>query len=279
MRHNDPGNLALQEVSALYPLVDEPSLVISLGTGSRRSPDVPRMSPSRGIFRDGFIPRLLRAFSLSMSSLNGHKFRSHRSNGRREQYFRFDSEFEGPEPALDDTTSTRELKAAARAAIYDSRDIDRAASCAVGQLFVFQLDSEERKDDGQYSCVGHILCRLRADGMALGTLLNQLVEGSAKLSVQSRRYPLEGLIQTGACLDRDGNFRLSVSFEVPDKQSQIFIRLLDNSSESWNISGSPYSIDTLVAAQQSDACFGRADHVKRKRVDPTEAPPRKRRRL
>jgi hypothetical protein len=60
-----------------------------------------------------------------------NKFHSHRSTGRREQYFRFDSEFDGPEPGLDDTTKTRELKAAARAAIDKSKDIYRAASYAV----------------------------------------------------------------------------------------------------------------------------------------------------
>jgi hypothetical protein len=236
------------------------------------------MSPSRGVFRDGFIPRLLRAFNLSMSS-SGHKFRSHRSMGRREQYFRFDSEFDGPEPALDDTTKTSDLKAAARTAIYKSKDIDRAASCAVAQLFVFQLESEERKEDGQYTGVGHILCRLRSNGAALGVLLDQLVKGSAKLSVQSRRYPLGGMVNIDSCLDRDGNFRLGVSFEVPDKKSQIFIRLQEDSSEAWNISGSPYSINTLTVAQQLDAYFGRADHTKRKRVDSTDALSRKRRRM
>jgi hypothetical protein len=236
------------------------------------------MSPSRGVFRDGFIPRLLRAFNLSMSSLNGHKFRSQRSIGRREQYFRFDSEFDGPEPALDDTTKTHELKAAARTAIYGSKDIDRAASCTVGQLFVFQLESEQRKVDGHCICVGYVLCRLRADRAALRILLDQLVGSSAKLSVQSRRYHLGGLVNSGSCLDRDGNFRMKVSFEVPDKQSQIFIRLQEGSSEAWNISGSPYSINTLVAAQQLDACFGRANHSKRKRVDSADVL-RKRRRL
>lgn len=278
MRHNDPGDLALEELSVLYPHIDEPSLVISLGTGSRRLEEVPRMSPSRGVFKDGFIPRLLRAFNLSMNSLNGHRFRSHRSAGRREQYFRFDSEFDGPEPALDDTTKTRELKAAARAAICISKDVDRAASCVVGQFFVFELESEERREDGQYMCVGHVLCRLRTDGAALGVLLDQLIQASAKLSVQSRRYALGALIKNGSCLDRDGNLRLRVSFEVADKRSQIFIRLLEGSSESWNISGSPYTLDGIEGAQQLNAYFGRADHVKRKRVDPTEALSRKRRR-
>ena len=143
--------------------------------------------------------------------------------GRREQYFRFDSEFDGPEPALDDTTKMHELKSAAHAAIRKSRDIDRAASCAVGQLFVFELESTERKIGGQYTCVGHVLCRLRCNGSALGILLDQLRERDAKLSVQSQRQPLRRAIENGSYLDEDGNFRLRVSLTVADKKSQIFI--------------------------------------------------------
>lgn len=197
--------------------------------------------------------------------------------GRREQYFRFDSEFDGPEPALDDTTKMHELKSAARAAIRKSRDIDRAASCAVGQLFVFQLESTEWRMDGQHTCVGHVLCRLRSNGAALGILLDQLREGNAKLSVQSERHSLRQVIENGSCLDVDGNFRFRVSLKVADRKSQIFIRLQNDSSEAWNISGSPYAIDSLVAAQQLDACFGQADHAKRKRIASIDAPSKKRR--
>jgi hypothetical protein len=199
--------------------------------------------------------------------------------GRREQYFRFDSEFDGPEPALDDTTKMHELREAARAAVHRSKDIDRAARCAVAQLFIFELESEDRKEDGKYACTGHVLCRLRSNSPALGVLLRSLRDRTAKISVQSRQYPLGQLLKNGSCLDGDGNFRLRVSFEVSDKPSQISIRLEDDSSECWNISGSPYSIRSLVAAQQLDACFGRADHAKRKRGVSIDTPSSKRRRL
>ena len=77
--------------------------------------DVPSISRPRGIIRDGFIPRIFRAFKLSMSILDGHTFRSRQRKGRKEQYFRFDFEFNGSEPSLDDTTKIQELKATARA--------------------------------------------------------------------------------------------------------------------------------------------------------------------
>lgn len=264
----------------MYPLVDEPSLVVSLGTGSRRVDDVPRMSPTRGLWRDGFIPRLFRAFMLSMSSVDGHKFRSRQRKGRKERYFRFDIEFDGPEPALDDTTKMDELKAAARSAIYGSKDLDKLARCSVAELFVFELEGKPTKENGEYTCVGHILCRLRANGTALGVLLDQLTKSSAKLCVQDQVYSLAGLAHDGSYLDKAGNFRLRITFEIPDRRTPISIGLQEgSSSESCSISGSPFLINALIAAQQLDACFGRADHVKRKRVDSTNVLSSKRRRL
>ena len=102
---------------------EEPSLVVSLGTGHRRSDDVPRMS-SCGILKGRFIPRLFRAFSLSIGSLDSHKFRNHRSEDHREQCFRFDIEFDGPEPRLDDINKLQELEDSARRAIYGSEELD-----------------------------------------------------------------------------------------------------------------------------------------------------------
>jgi hypothetical protein len=61
-----------------------------------------------------------------------------------------------------------ELKAAARAAIYRSKELDRLARCVVAELFLFELESVPRKESsGRYISVGHILRRLRTDEAAL----------------------------------------------------------------------------------------------------------------
>lgn len=276
MWQNDPGNLALEEVAAIYPSVNEPSLVVSLGTGSTRADDEPRMSPTRGIFKDGFIPRLFRAFKLSMGRIDGHKFRSRRREGRKEQYFRFDIEFNGPEPALDDTTKMQELKAAAQSAIQGSKELDRLARCVVAELFVFELEHRPAREHGKYICVGHILCRLRANHPAFGVLISQLLKSSAKFLLQG--HPLEGSMRDGSYLDAGGNFSKRVTVELADGRSDIEIQLQDGASEPCNISGSPFTVDSLVAAQQLDASFGTPHHAKRKRVDSTDVLSRKRQR-
>jgi hypothetical protein len=277
LRQNDPGNLALQEAAAIYPSVDEPSLVVSLGTGSSRLGDVPRMSPTRGVFRDGFIARLIRAFKLSLSSLDGHKFRSRRREGRKEQYFRFDIEFDGPEPALDDTTKMQELKAAARSAIQGSKELDRLARCIVAEYFIFELEHEPSRENGKYMCVGRIFCRLRANHPAFGVLIEQLSKSSAKFLIQG--HPMKGSIEDGSWLDEGGNFNKRVCLELVDRRSHIALQLREGTSEPCSISGSPFTIDSLVAAQQLSACFGTSNHEKRKRLDSTDALSRKRQRV
>ncbi|XMA20309.1 hypothetical protein WAI453_013100 [Rhynchosporium graminicola] len=194
LRENNPGNLTLEETAVIYPSIDELSLMVSLGTGSSRPSDIPRMSPSRGIFQDGFIARLLRVFKLSFGSIRGHKFRSRRREGRKEQYFRFDMEFDGPEPALDNTTKMQELKTAARAAVHGSTELKRLARCIVAELFVFELDHDPSRENGKYLCTGRILCRRRANHHAFDILMKQLSKKSIKFFVEGR--PIEGLIDS-----------------------------------------------------------------------------------
>ncbi|CCD42661.1 similar to patatin-like phospholipase [Botrytis cinerea T4] len=274
VRQNDPGNIALQEVAVTFPNSVEPSLVVSLGTGATRVNEVPEMGPSRGLLKDGFIPRLIRAFKLSFGSTIAHKHRSLRKQGHREQYFRFDIEFDHPEPELDDTTRMQEVKERARSAICGSKDIDQLARCVIAELFLFELDSVPKKERGRYICQGRIICRLRAHSTALQVLLEQLNRSSAVFLVQG--HHLKDSLDDGSYEDKDGNFGKTVSFEVFDKSTTFSIQLKEGSSQPCGISGSPFSIDSLVAAQQLECPFGTMDHIKRKRVNSIDLSSRKR---
>ncbi|TGO90888.1 hypothetical protein BPOR_0047g00110 [Botrytis porri] len=274
VRQNDPGNIALQEVSALFPNSLEPSLVVSLGTGAARVDNVPYMGPSRGLIKDGFIPRLVRAFKLSFGSTIPHKHRSLRSRGSREQYFRFDIEFDHPEPELDDTTRIQEVKEHARSTICESKELDHLARCVIAELFLFELNDVPRKERGRYVCHGRIICRLRAHVPAFKALLEQLKKSSAVFLVQG--HPVKCCTEDETSKDQNGNFSKAVSIEVFDKRTSFTIQLKEGSSQPCSISGSPFSIESLVTAQHLDSPFGTVDHVKRKRVDFTSLTSRKR---
>ncbi|KFY32520.1 hypothetical protein V493_00121 [Pseudogymnoascus sp. VKM F-4281 (FW-2241)] len=272
LEHNNPLSLALEEASAIDPFAAEPGLVVSLGTGSSKVPDSgPRMLFTRGILKDGWIPRLLRAFKSTI----GATYSPYQRRGSKDKYFRFDEEFDGPEPQLDDTSKMQELKAAARSSIEGSVQHDRLARCIIAELFFFELDFLPVKKKGQYACTGKILCRLSAGDPSLGVLSEQLNRSLIKFLLQDRLIPNS----KPSYLATDGNFCLAAEFEVDSRKSKVSLYIQEGSSEPCSISGSPFSINGLIAAQQLEAPFGRADHAKRQRPESTETHSRKRQRI
>jgi len=276
---NNPVGTALCEVRAIWPSIEEPDFVVSLGTGYQRQPtSSPCTSGPRGILRDGFIPRSYRAF---MSSLSGRKlWQEFRNCGRGDtegRYFRFDIEFDGREPSLDNINQMEGLKLRAQAEHSKSKELDNLARCVVASLFYFEFESTPQYEDGEISCAGHILCRLRSGDPALEVVLLQLSKSSAKFALQNHTLP--GVIGDCSFSDRYGNFRKRVEFTVNSRQQRIPIHLREGSSLSNNISGSPFSVDSFVAAQGLEAHFGRADHRKRKQPEGLQCSGRKKQRV
>ena len=66
---------------------------------------------------------------------------------RRGQYFRFNVEFEGREPRLDDPTRMQELKDIAGQNVNhsSSKQLDHLARCVIAELFYFELEGVPRK--------------------------------------------------------------------------------------------------------------------------------------
>jgi hypothetical protein len=170
------------------------------------------------------------------------------------------------------------MKTLARDAMLHSKQLDRLAHCIIVELFVFELElgSVSRKENGRYSCTGYILCCYRAGTPEFEGLLGRLTKSSAKFLLRGRTLP--GSVRDRSSLARDGNFRKRVCFEVNNKQDLVSFHLREGDSKSYNISGSPFSIDWLIEGQGLGRPFGRADHVKRKRKD-EEGLPRKRQRI
>jgi hypothetical protein len=103
---NNPVDIALWEIPVVWPSIQKPDLVVSLGTGFLKlRTQASCANGSRGIWRRGFLFRLYQAF---MEMLNGRKIAEAFKNGRRSdlkgRYFRFDTEFDSREPGLDDTS-------------------------------------------------------------------------------------------------------------------------------------------------------------------------------
>ena len=187
------------------------------------------------------------------------------------RYHRLDIEFDQAEPRLDDVMSIPEMKSKVQADNSSSKTIDNIARSMVASLFYFELESIPEEIDGKSVGIGYIQCSLRKNSPAFLLLLHQLSRCSATFYLNDCAIP--GRFGDTSCFGVDGNFYKRVELQVSDK---FTISLKQDHWESCNISGSPYSVDSLIRAQDLDAYFGTAYHRKRKRTDTEDGTSRKR---
>lgn len=209
-----------------------------------------------------YLARLARAVRKHLDSDNAWaQLMSNRKAGSRGEFFRFDVEFQSQLPALDDVDSMVKAARIARKVARRSAAIKQLGKCHRAQLFFFELDifRPPRFVSGVYECVGYILCRLRAGTVEFETFMHQLHHHSASFRFQQRMQP--EAIQGLGGMDLTGNFRQEIVFSLPTKQHNFEISLEEGSPASiCHISGSPFSLDSLIKQQNIDAKFGTKDH-------------------
>ena len=254
----------------MFPLVEQPDFMVSLGTGTQRANDVkPFMSISGPLnpWKDGAFSRLCCMFWERMR--DRHVKQIFRTNPR---YHRLDTAFDGVLPRLDNTKGIHELQLKAQEDCSMTGIIDNIARCAIASLFYFELDSIPEGYNGKHIGTGSIFCSVRQSDPAFQLLLNKLATATFYL----QNSPLTGQVGDRSFLGKDGNFRKQVELNFNGK---FTISLKQDDAEPCNISGSPYQVERLVSAQGLDAYFGRAHHGKRKRLADGNLPTRKRQRI
>ncbi|KAM3522459.1 hypothetical protein MY4038_008606 [Beauveria bassiana] len=255
---NNPAAIALKEAGLLFPTPTEPSIVVSLGTGSTSQ----KRSADGASLWDGLFPaRLFRAFwRQSDSAAAWDQLLHHQKLDKRGDFFRFDIRFGADQPALDDVGSMREVARMAREIALASAEMRRLAKCFRANLFFLELDTGSPliMRCGTYYCMGKLKCRLRA-GSELRVFLTQLHRSSAVLKCQGRRLL--------AASSGDGSFdaihfEKDIAVEVPGLHHAFSITLEEESTP-YNISGSPFTLDRLQKQQRLYAPFGTAYHRER----------------
>ncbi|KAF2844459.1 FabD/lysophospholipase-like protein, partial [Plenodomus tracheiphilus IPT5] len=255
---NDPTLWAVSEAAALYPLPEKPDFVISLGTGEPGPNNYDVTTDDcrsvRGMFRrvmdlvseksrEKTVKRVCRTANLAGRFLN--------------RFHRLSVDFPATEPRLDDTKSIPGLISQVQADCSLTPKIDAVVRCLLASLFYFELDPLPRKCDGKYLLTGQILCSIRCNDPAFPALLEKVTSRSSRFLVNN--WPLSGTTFVG----KDGNFQVQVTAETQDS---LTISLELDNAVPCNISGSPFCLQKLIAAQGLDAVFGRPDHRKRKRA-------------
>ena len=242
----------------MFPLVEEPDFMVSLGTGApRTNGGKPSMSVSGplSLWKDGAFPRLWRMFWERMRDKHVKQiFRTH------PRYHRLDTKFDGPLPRLDNTKSIHELQLKAQEDHSITKVIDNIARCAIASLFYFELDSIPEGRNGKYTGTGSIFCSVRRSDPAFKLLLDQLSNATFYLN----NCPIPGEVGECSFIGKDGNFRKRVELSLGGR---FMISLKQGDPEPCNISGSPYLIEKLISAQGLDAHFGGAHHKRKRSAD------------
>ena len=253
---NNPVFLGLSEFHAVFPDVPNPQLMINLGTGTvRGNSDEPPEGNLSGTSTPGFGRRLYESF---MSQFSGDRVwedfrRSTKQQSAADRFVRLDIALKHP-VGLDQVSAIPQLKETVWADVALSRNLDVACARLIASLFYFELESIPERRNGGFFAAGHILCLRRRFDPALEALLNKLASSSSEFVVNG--VAVRGNLKGASFSDYEGNFRKRVVFEVT---GEIRIVLRRGGGSEYPISGSPFTVDRLVAAQGLDAYFGSAN--------------------
>ncbi|KAI1359471.1 patatin-like phospholipase-like protein [Xylaria arbuscula] len=260
---NNPASIAVREARRVYPTITEPSLVVSLGTGQARKDSSMPLSQTSTSWGSSFVVSMLKAIARSWSSQRAwQQLISHQKAEINSDFFRFDIEFPGSAPSLDNLSYMQDAAELARRTILQSPDLSKVVHKIRAQLLLFELDPVVPflLRAGSYECTGRITCRLRAGSAEYKTFMSQLHQQKAVFLVENYTIPValeSGIGSAGVIVSQ------TIQFQTRSRLAPITIGLREGTEEAYNISGSPFSLQWLLHVQGLETSFGTADHRKR----------------
>lgn len=294
LQHNNPINIARWEMKTIWPEKNNADLIVSIGTGScvTRPVDSTR---ERAIFLARFLkhmfqlvwnPAIERLYNNAMETMDGEraheKFANDLPSPASERYCRLNLFLPDSEPPLDDPSQMGYLKE--RAYVNDRERVktfNTILELAFASLFYFELDSLPTWSGREWKCSGRILCRLNMDREGRNRLYEKLRNGRYQFLLPPYGTPIR-------CVERAPKglppYQKPVTFWVPSLDELGYgITILAAGAHPIQspraISGFPMKLRQLVAAQELDAPFGRANGAsKEKPLPPTESTGNKRKR-
>ena len=257
LRHNNPADLAILESLCIWPSITEPDVVLSLGTGTDSFAHSPKVTHARHILKDGFVPRVYRAFR---SSLDGEiawrALRSRLNDRTRQNYFRLNVVYPGPEPAIDDVDSMDDLSALVKTQPSGAQErLEVFSALLVSSLF-FELDDIPVYTDGLYWCRGSIRCRSGCHVLltALKTMYGDCPEYYKNHESLGRSLSVADIC--GNCR----RYRCDVAFSVLTLERPFTLSLRGAGFAGRSLSAMPHSPAWFIQAQGLHRPFGSANH-------------------
>ena len=249
LKHNNPINLALWESRYIWPEIENPDVVVSLGTGtgSRTSTPAPNF---RHVIHDGFIPRLWRCFMSSLDGQSTWRDLWNRLDVRSKQdFFRLNLSIPGNGPAMDEVGRMDELRVAVHASLEDSEQFPRIAFALLVSSFFFELTSVPLFHSGKFYCRGAIRCRL--DGFRACSVMERL---SRSKCVFLNGNELLGYLEPGSdCCEECRRYQKRVEFIVRDLREPVSLFTQNIQYGKRALGGFPRAINWFIQQQQLEA--------------------------
>jgi hypothetical protein len=145
----------------LWPAIEQPAVAISIGTGYAVTKPRKVTEALGSIFKDGFIPRMVRSV-MGSRSLDGEKSYHATINGidekHRHRFFRLNLPMEQGEVEIDDASKVHLLSIQA-SNYLEQCDISSIAYALWASSFFFEVECLPEFEHGFYTCRGTIFCR------------------------------------------------------------------------------------------------------------------------
>ena len=253
-KYNNPIDPAEWESRAIWGI--SPDIIVSIGTGYTRAPDLPCSVSERLRFRDRFLPRLFRLFSAVLNAQvnwNNHLNRVNEEE-RNSRYFRINIPLDD-ELELDDVERIPDLHDQAKI-FLETYSFVSVAQALFSTAFFFELRQKPIIVRDSFLCYGFIRCRSPNPRALVTRILREYPTASFLVDDRSNigRFDHHNL-----CMGCN-QFCKEVAFTICHPNQKISIYLEFNSLGRHCISGFPQNISSIIKNQMLDANFGRPDH-------------------
>ena len=258
LKFNNPVKLARWEAFRIWGSSVEPDVVVSLGTGCQDVSATPKSPGFGNILRDGWIPRLVRAF---LSSLDGQltwkELWNSLDDTSRNDHFRLNVFPEGRLPSLDDTDRMEELRELADRRITNFPDVVDVTFALLASSFFFSLTAYPQYSAGFYTCHGTIHCDV-IDNESVVESLERMFPSGLHFVVEANNS-LGRMTRSQIC-STCRTFQKRVVFAVRDIQDPVSMTIQSTNGKARNIIGKSKSMSWFIERQGLRSPFGTEDH-------------------
>ncbi|KAK5021245.1 hypothetical protein LTS07_011160 [Exophiala sideris] len=198
---NDPTATAISEATAIYPSINQPDMILSLGTGHPKS-EIATLG-ERPIYGKTWKQRALgRVIDLLWEKTREKQAR--RALATNPRYHRLDHEMD-KDYSLDDVSHMSELKSRVESDTNISPQIDVIARELIAKLFYLELIDLPKRFQGKYRGQAQILCSILSVDTDFEVMIQRLGSQAACFYVNGEPVPV--LWRGTDILDAGRNFR------------------------------------------------------------------------